>query len=859
MGPTYAYAYKNENELKDFIQTHYHEFSNSLLIQADVANWSIGEINRLRRLISTLLPHAVMIGHNAAGHLADGRNGQSILYFTHFNEIKITSSLLDLAGNDPIIDFVKGLAFGRPKAAIMVANEWSGMLKDCIGLFGDYHPQIAIAGGTAGKNTIIFTESMISEQGIAAVTFSAQNLGAEIILNERQAEQKGTAARFHDPLKKGEPDKVAIQNHTIFGFTSRLDELPDFHAANISLFVCRQTIVKPPGKPASMDQHKDIYLCISELAGGRKDQFQNKQNHFERWTQLLQTEPKKLKGDLDLRSISGGYYDSIIKNHPDIIFTTDVNGNIRMVNPAFTKMFGKRTEELEGICWMEFINPINREQLKNGFEKAIMGKTVQLEMEVPGKKEFKTFYIHIFPIFAHEECVEMLLVGRDMTEQRLMEEKLEKMAYYDEKTGLPNQRKLEQMVNKWIQKAKKEKRSFSILFIEIDRVKTINDAFGHHVGDKARIQLAARIQSMLPGGSFLGRFSTNKFTVLLGGNTHSNAVLAICQRIVQAIQEPLLFENQEFYIAPSIGISVYPFDGQEYASLMKNADAALSRTKSGTSKNVVFYLNEMNKEMIERVELERSLRKAIDKDEFFLAYQPIINSVTKEIVACEALLRWEHPKWGIVPPMKFIPVAEETGMIHALGKWILKTACLQIKEWQRNGFENISVSVNVSAYQLQNNRFIDNIKQALDASGLAPRHLHLELTESVMIDRSLKTVDMLRELMEMGVHISIDDFGTGYSSLSYLKHFPIHTLKIDRSFIQNLHKQSPDLAIVHAILTMGHGLGLRIIAEGIETTEQLYMLTSLGCEFVQGYLIEKPMEARRFTHWLERKRQNLNI
>lgn len=258
------------------------------------------------------------------------------------------------------------------------------------------------------------------------------------------------------------------------------------------------------------------------------------------------------------------------------------------------------------------------------------------------------------------------------------------------------------------------------MFIKLDRIKTINDAFGHHIGDKARIQLASRIQSLLPSGSFLGRFSTDTFTVLLGGETDSTTVMSISQRILQTIQEPLLFENQEFYIASSIGISVYPFDGQEYASLMKNADVALSRTDTVTNKNVVFYLNEMNKEMIERVELERSLRKGIENNEFFLAYQPIINPVTNEIVACEALLRWEHPEWGIVSPKKFIPIAEETGMIHTLGKWILKTACLQVKDWQRDGFEHISVSVNVSAHQLQNNRFIDNIKQALDESALDP-------------------------------------------------------------------------------------------------------------------------------------------
>ncbi|MBM7717414.1 diguanylate cyclase (GGDEF)-like protein/PAS domain S-box-containing protein [Bacillus thermophilus] len=880
MKTTYAYLYKNENELKEFIQAHYHEFSNNLLIQANLVNWPIEKIDRLRRLFSTLLPRAVMIGSNSSGCLFDGMNEQSRLFFTHFKDINITSSLFKLSDNDSINDFVKGLTFDRPKAAMVMANKWTGMLEECLGLFEHHLPEIAIAGGISGSGTIIFTETMIAEEGIAAVTFSGQNSAVHIAVKKRVVEPnvsgdakdfsqetdspiptkplnmqlgKKTATKLlpakHYTTRKG---RTAVYDDTNFviGFVSQLQGLSKLHRANTGQFPCLQKIVKHPGKSARWHHEKDVFLYISKRAGAKMREC------------LEQSPEEASQYDQEERYHlihSKEFCDSIIQNHPDIIFTTDLHGHFHMVNPAFTKLFGKETADLAGKSWLEFLNPKKGERLKKNVEIAKTGQAVQLELELLWGKKLKTFDLHVFPIFVDGECVEILFLGRNMTELRQMEKKLEQMAYYDEKTGLPNQKKLEQILNQWIKKAERGKQSFPILFIKLDRIKTINDAFGHHIGDKARIQLASRIQSLLPSGSFLGRFSTDTFTVLLGGETDSTTVMSISQRILQTIQEPLLFENQEFYIASSIGISVYPFDGQEYASLMKNADVALSRTDTVTNKNVVFYLNEMNKEMIERVELERSLRKGIENNEFFLAYQPIINPVTNEIVACEALLRWEHPEWGIVSPKKFIPIAEETGMIHTLGKWILKTACLQVKDWQRDGFEHISVSVNVSAHQLQNNRFIDNIKQALDESALAPRYLHLELTESVMIDRSLTTVEMLRELMEMGIHISIDDFGTGYSSLSYLKHFPIHTLKIDRSFIQNLNKQSPDLAIVHAILTMGHGLGLRIVAEGIETTEQLHMLTSLGCDFVQGYLIEKPLEARRFTHWLERKRKNSNI
>lgn len=556
------------------------------------------------------------------------------------------------------------------------------------------------------------------------------------------------------------------------------------------------------------------------------------------------------------------YFQTIKDHHEDLIFTIDVKGHITMMNSACSKILGKSEKEMSGKSCLSFFSAHQREAVKSQIRRITAGKVQKINTEIEirtAAEDTRHYNFQLIALDIDESCREILFIGRNITGQRLFENKIKQYTFYDPKTGLPNRKSIEKEISDRINRAQESEDCFAVIFIQIRRVKMINDALGHPAGDSALRQVAERIEKVIPKHSFLGRFSTNKFTLLLDGFTDHAEIEKVCDDIIASIQKPMYFEKQEFNITGAIGISQYPSDGSVVAGLLKNAGIALRYAKAGTHDCTVFYGNEMNMKMAKRVDLERGLRKAIENNELFLVYQPIIQSATGEINACEALLRWAHPYWGLIPPLEFIPIAEETGMIHSLGKWILKTACKQVKEWQQAGFGKMSASVNVSAYQLDSLRFVQNVKEALDQSGLQPEYLHLELTESVMIDQSEKTVEMMRELKRMGVKISIDDFGTGYSSLSYLKHLPIHALKIDRSFIQNLDHYSPDLPIVHAILTMGHGLGLRVVAEGIETNDQLSMLTSLGCDFVQGYLIEKPLDANRFTGWLEKKNSAPNV
>ncbi|MBS4198662.1 EAL domain-containing protein [Bacillus sp. FJAT-49732] len=543
------------------------------------------------------------------------------------------------------------------------------------------------------------------------------------------------------------------------------------------------------------------------------------------------------------------YFFSIVENMPDIIFTTDLNGCFTSVNTAFKDTFGLGIEELKGESALTYVSSKDV-PIKRYFIKAVRGITVQFELNLIVKTgDLATFIMHMIPINVQDKTVEIFVIGRNITKQRKIEKKMERIAYYDADTKLPNRMKFDEILQKRIKKAKKANSEFLIIFLDLDRFKTINDMLGHKSGDKVLKIVAKRIFSVIPKGTYLGRFSGDKFSIIMPDGTDPEAVMQIGQELLQSIQMPLHFENQELYVSASIGISTYPSDGSDNVELMKNADAALNHAKQQGGSSIVFFAGEMNKETWQRIEIERSLRKALENNELYIAYQPIINTKTGKLSTCEALLRWDHPEYGLIPPIQFIPIAEEIGLIHTFGNWVLNNACKQIKEWQEKGIEHLSVSVNVSAFQFQNKHFIEEVKKALDYSGLEAKFLHLELTESAMLNHTMEAINTMQILNELGVNISIDDFGTGYSSLSYLKQLPIHRLKIDRSFINHFKTDSREYAIVNAIMTMGHGLGLKVVAEGVETKEQLTLLKKLKCDYIQGYFVEKPMSPKKFEEW----------
>jgi diguanylate cyclase (GGDEF)-like protein/PAS domain S-box-containing protein len=545
--------------------------------------------------------------------------------------------------------------------------------------------------------------------------------------------------------------------------------------------------------------------------------------------------------------VSEQYYRSLFDNNGDFVYSTDLTGNFTSINQAFMKTFGYNENELIGRSALDFINQEDVHRAKMHFIQALKGKDQTYTIEIPVKSgETQIFQIKNIPITVNGACVGTYGIGRNITTQKKTEEKIIQLAYYDQDTGLPNRMRFTEQLEEMIHRARHKKELLAVLVIDIDRFKIINDSLGHYAGDIVLKELAERIQDRLPAGAYLGRFSGDKFTMLLTENVSIDQTTRTARELQNLISLPLFYQNQEFIVTASIGISSFPGDGLEEHVLLKNADIAMNRSKNQGGNKITYFSTGMNDQAMVRLELESYLRKALQKNEFHLCYQPLMDLKSGEITCTEALIRWQHPNLGLVSPAQFIPLAEETGLIEEIGAWVLTTACVQTKAWQQNGFPNLGISVNVSAYQFQQHAFIGQVIQALETSQLDPGYLSLELTESAMLKDIVYSISVMKSLQELGVKVSIDDFGTGYSSLSYLRNLPIDTLKIDQSFINNLHDDPSDIAIVKAIITMGQGLSVKIVAEGVETHEQLNLLRDLDCHYAQGYYIQKPLDIAAF-------------
>jgi diguanylate cyclase (GGDEF)-like protein len=429
---------------------------------------------------------------------------------------------------------------------------------------------------------------------------------------------------------------------------------------------------------------------------------------------------------------------------------------------------------------------------------------------------------------------------RDITNRALLEEKIQFQATHDMLTKLPNRTMLMENLHQAIAIAKRNNTYLGVLFFDIDRFKLINDSFNHAMGDQLLQDVAKRIKPIIRNIDTLVRWGGDEFVVLIT-LLHENSHLEnVARKILQAFYEPMILDNQEIMISLSIGISLFPEDGKNADELLRNADTAMYRAKEYGGNQFQFYTPEIDKRNIERLEIEAGLHKAILNNEFILYYQPQIDASTNQLISVEALIRWKHPKKGIILPLQFIPIAEETGQISAIGEWVLKTACTQNKKWQDMGFQPIRVAVNVGAHQFKQPNFVDTIRNALKHSNLDSKYLELELTEKVVID-NLEAPSIIADLKEMGVKITLDDFGTGYSSLSYLRKIAFDRLKIDQSFIQNIEINKGDEVIIQAIISMGKDLNLEILAEGVENQKQLDFLKVRHCENIQGYYFNKPL------------------
>lgn len=454
---------------------------------------------------------------------------------------------------------------------------------------------------------------------------------------------------------------------------------------------------------------------------------------------------------------------------------------------------------------------------------------------------------------------ELNMAVKEVTETK---DRLRKMAYYDSLTSLPNRRLFTEQLDLLLRLAHRNDEMLALLFLDLDNFKRINDSLGHSAGDLLLREVAIRLSGCVRDSDVVAhyvdsgpkidvsRLGGDEFTVVLNQIDSAESAGMVAQRLIQALTRPMVIEGHELVVTPSIGIAVAPRDASDVEGLLKAADIAMYHAKSSGKGSCLYYHSDMNAASVERLQLEADLRRALERDEFVLHYQPQVDTRNGTVVGAEALVRWEHPERGMIPPFKFIPLAEEMGLIGALGDWVLREACLQMKKFEALGLTLPKVAVNVSALQFSP-AFIRRVQEVLLETGLEPSKLELELTEGVVMDDGQGTLQALCDLKEMGVSLSIDDFGTGYSSLSYLSRFPLDELKIDRSFVIEYDKSDNDASLVIAIIAMARSMKLQLVAEGVETLEQYQFLTSNGAYVIQGYLFSKPVPADELQPLLE--------
>jgi len=448
----------------------------------------------------------------------------------------------------------------------------------------------------------------------------------------------------------------------------------------------------------------------------------------------------------------------------------------------------------------------------------------------------------------HELKETTVQLKQEITERRFIEkelmnhkEHLVQLAHYDNLTALPNRVFFNEILNKALSHATRQCKELAVLFVDLDRFKNINDALGHSTGDLVLREIANRFGTALRAGDILARLGGDEFIILLNDIQHPKFASQVAEKLLQACAKPVKIHAHEFFITASIGICIFPHDGSSLEDLQKNADMAMYKAKRLGGGIFRYFTKEMNIEAHQHIQLESALRKAINNDEFTLYYQPKLNLEDGTITGVEALIRWNHSELGIISPSKFIPLAEETGLIMQIGEWVLRQACKTTKSWQEQGYKPISVAVNLSPKQFRHQDIAKLVANVLATTGLEPKYLELEITETTIMDNVEAAINILSDIKSMGIEISVDDFGTGYTSISYLKQFPINTLKIDQSFIKGIPHNQNDLAITSAVIAMAHNLGIKVVAEGVETMEQLQYLADHQCDMIQGYYISSPL------------------
>ena len=543
----------------------------------------------------------------------------------------------------------------------------------------------------------------------------------------------------------------------------------------------------------------------------------------------------------------------------DAVLSTDIKGNVTYLNAVAECMTGWSRAEATGRPLAEVFNIIDgttRERSDNPMARAVReNKTVSLTANcILIRRDGYESPIEDSAAPIHDRSRNIsgaVIVFHDVSAARQMSLQLSHLAQHDSLTDLPNRMLLNDRLQQAIAMAKRHGYRIAVLFMDLDRFKHINDSLGHVIGDQLLQAVAARLERCVRESDTVGRQGGDEFVVVLSELEAAENAGISAAKLLAALTLPYHIGVHDICVPVSIGVSIYPDDGDNADSLVRNADTAMYHAKENGRNNYQFFKQEMNVRASERQFIEGGLRVALERKEFSLHYQPKVDLGTGAVTGVEALLRWKHPERGFIPPAQFIPIAEDTGLILPIGQWVLREACKQSRAWLDSGFAPVPMAVNISAVEFRSKDFVESVRAILHESKLDPHCLELELTESVLMKHAESTVSMLKALKEIGVQLTVDDFGTGYSSLSYLRQFPVDSLKVDQSFVHEISSDKDDAAIVSAVISMGNSLKKRVIAEGVETREQLNFLTAEGCEEAQGYYFNRPMVADQFAKLLE--------
>ncbi|WP_375176811.1 bifunctional diguanylate cyclase/phosphodiesterase [Marinobacter mobilis] len=593
----------------------------------------------------------------------------------------------------------------------------------------------------------------------------------------------------------------------------------------------------------------------------RPDTEINRIDELSQVTEAINQMRERLQEDLRKQRLDAAKINELskaIEQSPSSVIICDRQWQIEFVNQKFTQLTGYDSAAMIGkhpgmLTDDPFLQRENRQ----------LWQAIQLQVQRVGvwqgesnsvRRNGERFWeqLIVTPIKGTDgQVTNYLILGEDISIRKRYEQQLLRQANYDVLTGLPNRMLALDRLKLALAQAQREDTLVGVMFLDLDNFKHINDTMGHDAGDSLLIEAARRISSALRGTSTVARLGGDEFLVVLPGLQDADSTTQVAERILQTFATPFTLNHQEVFVSTSIGIAIYPTDSENSGTLLQNADAAMYQAKNKGKSAFERFSPEMKEVSHERLQIESRMRRALELNELELYFQPIVETCSGKVFGAEALLRWNNPTMGMVMPDKFIPLAEETGLIIPIGQWVLEQGCQAAMQWQKAYGIALSISVNVSPRQFRDPNFIDVVLSALKLSGLPPQRLELEITERLILDNSIETSEILTRLDQEGIRLSVDDFGTGYSALSYLKSYPFDTLKIDKSFVQDVNNKQEDASLVRAIINMAHSLGLKVIAEGVEEEEQITFLNDENCDYSQGYFYGRPMPEPEYRDWLE--------